>query len=132
MKRTTERALIRGYLLCTGAVTATIGFILLFWPEAILQWFIPGATGDFFISFIGSALIGYATLNILSAEAKSQETQKLALVSNMTTLVIATGLSVYGVTTHKVTQLGWLLIMEHILFVSGFGYMLYLEYKTPQ
>jgi hypothetical protein len=106
--------------------------VLLFWPEQILQWFIPGATGDFFVRFIGSALMGYAALNVLTAQTKDRTAQTIALWSNLVTLVIATCLSLYGVATGMITQLGWLLIAEHLLFLSGFGFCLYIEYKTPR
>lgn len=132
MKRSTELTIVRGYLLLTGGVTAGIGLVLLFWPEQILQWFIPGATGDFFVRFIGSALMGYAALNMLTAQTKDREAQTIALWANVVTLVIATGLSIYGVVTHMVTQFGWLLITEHVLFVAGFAFCLYIEYKTPR
>lgn len=132
MKQPDRLRFVHNFLVATSGITATIGFILLFWPEAILQWFIPGATGDFFIRFIGSALIGYAILNALAADTKQRHTQNIALWSNFTTLSIATGLSVFGVLSHAVTQLGWLLIGEHLVFVTGFGYSLWLEYKTPR
>lgn len=123
---------VRGYLLATAAITATIGIIVLFWPEQILTWFIPGATGDFFVRFIGSALLGYATLNILAAETKDFEAQNLALWSNFVTLTVATVVSVFGALSGDIVTLPQLLIGEHVLFMSGFAYCLYLQYKTPQ
>lgn len=123
---------IHYYLIATAGITASIGLILLFWPEQILQWFIPGATGDFFIRFIGSALFGYATLNMLAADAKQRDVQRIAVIANLTTLVIALGLSIYGVAAHFITHLGWLLIGEHLLFVAGFGLCVWKEYKTPR
>lgn len=132
MKRSTELSFVRSYLLLTGVVTAGIGLVLLFWPEQILQWFIPGATGDFFVRFIGSALMGYAALNFLTAQTKDRVAQKIALWANLVTLVIATGLSLYGVASNMITQRGWLIITEHVVFVAGFALCLYIEYKTPR
>lgn len=120
---------VRWYLIVTAAITFAIGLVLLFWPEGILQWFIPGATGGFFIKFIGSSLIGYSALNALAAHSADIFAQRLALWSNFVTLVIATGLAIYGVLSHQIHQNGWLIIFEHILFTAGFASCLWVSYK---
>lgn len=120
---------VRTYLLVTAAATFAIGVILLFWPEQILQWFIPGATGDFFVRFIGSALVGYSVLNTLAAETKDYYAQEIALIANLVTLSIATCLSIYGVVSGQITSMTGLLIGEHIVFTVGFAICLYLQKK---
>lgn len=129
MKNKAYKPYICNYLLFTAAATAGIGVILLFWPESILQWFIPGATGHFFIRFIGSALMGYAALNVMAALARDAETQRIALWSNLVTLSIATVLSIYGVASNQIQSMASLIIVEHILFTVGFATCLFLEYK---
>jgi hypothetical protein len=110
------------YLQLTALVTAIIGVVLLLWPEQILQWFIPGATGDFFIRFIGSALLGYATLNWQAASSNNYDVRRIVLEGNLVTLVVATILSTVGVLNHTITNYQWLLIVEHVFFTSGFVY----------
>lgn len=123
---------VRKYLIVTAAITATIGIIMLFWPGQILTWFIPGATGDFFVRFIGSALLGYAGLNVMAAETKDFTAQTITLWSNFITLSVATLLSIAGVIAGEITSFQWLIIGEHVLFVSGFAYCLSVQYKTPR
>lgn len=120
---------VRTYLLITAGATFAIGVILLFWPEQILQWFIPGATGDFFVRFIGSALVGYSVLNTLAAETKNYYAQEIALWANFVTLSIATILSIYGVASGQITAMASLLIGQHIVFTTGFATCLYLQKK---
>jgi hypothetical protein len=89
-----------------------------------LQWFIPGATGDFFIRFIGSALLGYAVLNHLSAKTKDREVRRIAIIANLVTLSVATMLSVAGVISGTIKHDQWILILEHVIFTVGFVYAL--------
>lgn len=121
---------VKNYLLITSFTTFVIGVLLLFWPERILQWFIPGASGDFFVRFIGSALIGYAALNFMTAQSKNAEAQRLALWSNLITLSIATILSIYGVISGQIQAMQALLIIEHVIFTAGFAACLYFEYNV--
>lgn len=110
------------YLRVTALVTAFIGVSLLLRPDIILQWFIPGATGDFFVRFIGSALLGYSTLNWLASNSNDIKTYLIALDANLVTLSIATVLSVVGVASGTVEQYGWLLIGEHVVFTVFFAW----------
>ena len=120
MKNKQTHAFAINYLRLTALVTALIGVGLLFRPDIILSWFIPEAKGDFFIRFIGSALLGYSTLNWLASRSEDLKTYRIALDANLVTLTIATILSSVGVVTGVVEQLGWLLIGEHVIFTLLF------------
>lgn len=110
------------YLEFTALVTLGVGLVLLFWPGRILEWFIPGATGDFFVRFIGSALVGYASLNHFAAREHERSARRLAIMSNIITLSIATLLSIAGVLSGSIVTNHALIIGEHVLFLSGFIY----------
>lgn len=120
MKNKQAHAFATNYLRLTAVVTAVIGVGLLLRPDIILTWFIPDAHGDFFIRFIGSALLGYSTLNWLASRSDDLTTYRIALDANLMTLSIATALSSIGVITGVVEQFGWLLIGEHVIFTLLF------------
>ncbi len=119
------------YLRVTAAVTALIGVSLLLRPDLILQWFIPDATGGFFVRFIGSALLGYSTLNWLASNSRDMKTYRIALDANLVTLSIATVLSIIGVASGAVERLGWLLIGEHVAFTVLFVWARFTIMKSP-
>lgn len=108
------------YLQSTAAITFIIGIVLLFWPERILQWFIPEATGDFFIRFIGSTLVGYSTLNYLASRSGNLRTCQIAIDANLVTLGVASLLSIIGVTSGTIRSYEWLIIAEHVFFFALF------------
>ena len=108
------------YLRLTAAITALLGIILITRPDIILQWFIPSTDGDFFIRFIGSALLGYSTLNFLASSSNDMTTYRIALDANLVALSIATILSLIGVVIGVVENLGWLLVGEHLAFAVLF------------
>jgi hypothetical protein len=122
MKYSRSPAFATNYLRVTAVVTALIGVSLLFQPDVILQRFIPGATGDFFVRFIGSALLGYSTLNWLASGSNDLKTYRIALDANLVTLSIATILSIAGVASGTIENLGWLLIAEHMVFTAFFAW----------
>ncbi len=122
MKHMQSPVFATNYLRVTGVVTALIGVSLLLRPDIILQWFIPGATGDFFVRFIGSALLGYSTLNWLASASNDLKTYRIALDANLVTLSIATILSIVGVASGTIENLGWLLIAEHVVFMACFAW----------
>ena len=108
------------YLQLTAVITALLGVALTGRPDIILQWFIPSADGDFFIRFIGSALIGFSALNFLAAKSNDMKTYHIAIDANIVTLSIATILSIIGVISGVIENLGWLLIGEHLAFAMLF------------
>ena len=118
------------YLRITAVVTAIIGLTLLFWPEQILNLFIPTANENFFVRFIGSALLGYSTLNFLTSRVEDRRMHQIALDANLVTLTIATILSIIGVASNVVTNFGWLLIGEHVVFTSLFVWARIVAAKT--
>ncbi len=120
MKHRQIPAFATSYLRVTALVTAFIGAFLLLRPDIILQWFVPGASGDFFVRFIGGALLGYSTLNWLASSSNDIKTYRIALDANLVTLSIATVLSIIGVASGAVERLGWLLIGEHAAFTALF------------
>ncbi len=122
MKYSRSPAFATNYLRVTAAVTALLGISLLFQPDVILQWFIPGATGDFFVRFIGSALLGYSTLNWLASGSNDLKTYRIALDANLVTLSTATTLSIVGVASGTIENLGWLLIVQHVVFTACFAW----------
>jgi tetrahydromethanopterin S-methyltransferase subunit C len=109
------------YLRVTAFVTLGIGVILLCFPGVILHLFIPGSNEGFFIRFIGSALIGYSTLNFLASNANHIKIYKIALDANLVTLCIATILSIVGVMSGAIATYGWLLVLEHSVFTGLFA-----------
>jgi len=120
MKRRKSHTFATVYLRLTAGVTALIGIGLLLAPDIILHWFVPSAPGDFFVRFIGSALLGYSTLNLLASNSNDMKTYRIALDANLATLSVATALSIIGVASGQVERLGWLLIGEHVVFTLLF------------
>ena len=129
MNSSTARFTI-AYLQLIAGITAVIGLVLLLWPEWILKWFIPGATGVFFVRFIGSALLGYATLNVLSSKVNNYDIRRIAIDANLVTLTVALILSVVGVVSGAITHDQLLLIGEHVVFVTGFVVARFANQKT--
>jgi len=132
MKQKQARIFAVTYLQITAVITASIGLVLLFWPEQILQWFIPGATGDFFIRFIGSALLGFSTLNFLASKSGDIRVYQIALDANLVTLSVATALSIVGTINGSVQSYQWLLIGEHVMFVSLFAWARSVNRRTSR
>ncbi len=125
MKDNRGHAFAINYLRITALVTAFIGLGLLLWPDRTIQWFIAGGENSFFVRFIGSALLGYSTLNWLASKSRDFKTYRIAVDANLVTLNIATILSIIGVASGAIGQLGWLLILEHALFTLLFVWARY-------
>lgn len=117
------------YLRVTAIITAGIGLVLLFWPQQILSLFIPSDGQDFFVRFIGSALLGYSTLNYLSSRTDQRRIHEIAMEANIVTLAVATAISIVGVANQTVTHFGGLLIAEHVIFLGLFVWARLVSYK---
>lgn len=120
------------YLRGTAIITAGIGLVLLFWPQQILSLFIPSNGEDFFIRFIGSALLGYSTLNYLSSRSTQRRIHEIAMEANIVTLAVATVISIVGVASQTITHFGGLLIAQHVIFLSFFLWVRLVSYKKRQ
>ena len=108
------------YLRAIGAITLFLGLSLLFLPGFVgsLLFEEVNSAVKFFVSITGSTLIGYSVLNILAGARKNHHLQELAVWGNLSTLLIATLVTIiyYG----RFDSLGWLVLGEHIVFATGF------------
>ncbi len=112
------------YFRLIAVITLCFGLVLLIFPSFAAGLFFNHAGNEslFFLRVCGSTLIGYATLNWLTAHANQVEIYRIAAWSNLVTLSIASILSlmtIRGFDSHV-----WLLVVQHLVFALGFGYCL--------
>lgn len=117
------------YLRVIAIITLGLGFGLLVRPSQLLHIFFstyyPGT--DFFVRMLGSTLVGYAGLNAVAARKGTRESMETAVWGNLITLTIATFVSIRY--THLFSHYAWLMIGQHVVFVSGFAYCAWLLKK---
>lgn len=126
----TETRFVIVYLRVIALVTFGLGFGLLVRPSQLLHIFFstyyPGT--DFFVRMLGSTLVGYAGLNAVAARKGTRESMETAVWGNLITLTIATFVSIRY--AHLFSHYAWLMIGQHVVFVSGFAYCAWLlKYK---
>jgi hypothetical protein len=118
---------IRIFLKITSLVTFIIGAAFLFLPVTIVNLFLidPIGSGDIFIRFLGSSLIGYSCLNYYTSRYKNLDILIANMTGNFVTLFIASVLSVIGLLDGSLNKNGVLILILHLVFGSGFGYYIY-------
>lgn len=111
------------YLRIIAVITFGLGICLIFWPKAIIGIFFSQdlSSSEFFVRMLGSTLVGYATLNVMAARDGSSSVSKLAVWSNLVTLLIASVVTLAY--KDNFDNFGWLIIAQHILFATGFLYL---------
>lgn len=112
----------RNYLLIIAIITFGLGVGLVVIPSVVVGLFfnMSGVETSFFARMVGSTLIGYATLNALAAYNSTYLVCKIAVWSNLVTLLIA---SIITLNYQKMFDgFGWLVISQHIIFALGFMY----------
>ena len=77
----------------------------------------------FFIRFIGSALLVFSALNFLASRSNDLKTYRIAIDANLVALGVATILSIIGVISGTIENLGWLLVSEHLAFAGLFAWV---------
>jgi hypothetical protein len=119
---------LRNFLRLTAVTTGIIGATLIILPSFIANFFLPQTdhSTDIFIQFVGSSLIGYTYLNWQTAKANSPGQLHATLIGNFSTLLIAFAISLIGVLNGTLRQTGWLIVLLHFTFGTGFGW--YLKY----
>jgi hypothetical protein len=125
---------IRIFLRLTAFTTAVIGLTLIALPHFIGDLFfeVTDHNSDIFIQFLGSSLIGYTYLNWQTSHGKKPAMEYPALIGNFSTLLIAFIISLAGVLNHSLKAAGWLIVLLHFTFGSGFGLYLYRYKKANQ
>jgi Na+-driven multidrug efflux pump len=115
------------FLRLTACVTSVIGLTLLFFPHFVANLFLPLPVhgSDIFLRFLGSTLIGYTYLNIYTSIDEHLETARPTLIGNFSTLSIAFLVSLIGVLDHSLKSTGWLIVLLHLSFGSGFAWFAY-------
>jgi Na+-driven multidrug efflux pump len=117
---------LRLFLRITAVTTAIIGATLILFPSFIANLFLPNTDhmADIFIQFVGSSLIGYTYLNWFTARHDKFEQVHAALIGNFSTLLIAFIISLIGVISGGLKEMGWLIVALHFTFGTGFGFFL--------
>jgi Na+-driven multidrug efflux pump len=115
------------FLRITVCATSLIGLTVLLFPHFVANFFLPSpARGtDIFIRFLGSTLIGYTYLNFYTSTDSHLSTARPTLIGNLSTLSIAFLVSLIGVLDHSLKSTGWLIVLLHLAFGSGFAWFTY-------
>lgn len=115
---------VKLFLRITALVTLAIGITLIVFPMTVETLFVTNSSpsSDVFIQFLGSSLIGYAYLNWYTAKLSHLEIMVATLIGNLSTLVIATLLSLIALQSGALNQNGFLILLLHVTFALGFGY----------
>lgn len=108
------------YLSIVSLITALLGLFLLFFPSIIVDLFFNNSDSpiNFFVRMLGSTLVGYGTLCFLAIRSKSIEVYKVAVWSNLSTLIVATVVSFIYLNDYA--GYWWLVIGQHLIFTGGF------------
>lgn len=117
---------VRTFLRLTALTTGIIGVVLVVVPSFIGNFFIAATDHhtDIFIQFVGSSLIGYTYLNWHTAAETDARSLRPALIGNFATLLVAFMISLIGVLDGGLKATGWLIVLLHFVFGSGFGWYL--------
>jgi hypothetical protein len=118
------------YIFLISCITSVLGILLIIFPGIIGKLLFNDfeSSLNFFIRMLGSTLFGYGVLCFLTFKSKSIVGFKIAVWSNLSTLFIATLLSILYIDTY--TGYNWLVIGQHVLFTMGFVYCAWQLHST--
>lgn len=118
------------YLRAVALITLALGLTLLFFPKFLGLLFFNEINNAslFFISITGSTLVGYSVLNFFASFHKNNNIKELAVWGNLATLLVATVLTLIYYT--RFDSFGWLILLQHTVFASGFTTCIYLYKKS--
>ncbi len=112
------------FLQLTVIATAAIGGSFLFAPHAI-----PGIFSQdyvepiarFYLQFLGATMFGYSIMNAYALNYYADKRLRLAITTvNICSLSMGLALSVYGAVTGVLSNLVWVFVAEHLIFLIGF------------
>jgi Na+-driven multidrug efflux pump len=118
---------VKVFLRLTSLVIMLIGLTLLAAPSFIEKFFLarPDYGSDIFIRFLGSSLIGYGYLNWFTSALGSIVRMKATLIGNLSTLIIAFFISLFGLISGTLNKNGIFIVLLHLTFGAGFCYYIF-------
>lgn len=93
-------------------------------PGQILKVFGDGGSNQHFAIYLGTALVGFATINWLYSNASNQQILKPAIYGNLASLLPAVVIDGVAVAKNNVSSSIWLILILHIVFGVAFLYCL--------
>ena len=121
----TSDMLVRYVLRSAAVATLLIGFVMIFSPAALLNWFGSGGHDNrHFALYLGTALIGFSLTNWLYSRVPDLNMIKPAIYGNLASILTATIIDVKSLIAGSLNQSVWLILLLHILFVAAFLYCL--------
>lgn len=119
------------FLKLTALTTGVIGLLFSLWPHFVATFFLVQVNHDsnVFIRYLGSSLLGYSALNWFSSK-QTPIVLRPVLWGNGISLALATVISSLDLINHVVKPTGWLILLLHVGFGSGFAAYLYQQQRA--
>lgn len=117
---------LRLFLRFTSIFTFLIGIIFFILPSQAVEFFTDQASLDssVFIMFLGSSMFGYSAISWTASNITSETAMRPVLIGNTIALIVACPLSVYALASKQLNVAGFVILIIHLGFATGFLYFL--------